>query len=69
VKVGPRTGSDWVITSGLKAGDKVIVEGVQKVKSGAPVTAKPWTPPTEKTTEAGSTAEAENKAKAKTDAK
>jgi len=23
----------------------VIVEGLQKVKSGAPVSAKPWTPP------------------------
>ncbi len=69
VKVGPRTGTDWVITSGLTAGEKVVVEGFQKIKTGAPVTAKPWTPPTEKTTESGSTAEAENKAKVKTDAK
>ena len=45
VKVGPRTGSDWVITSGLKPGEKVVVEGLQKVKSGKPVNAKPWTPP------------------------
>ncbi len=45
VKVGARTGSDWVISSGLKAGEKVIVEGLQKVKSGAPVAAKPWAPP------------------------
>jgi membrane fusion protein (multidrug efflux system) len=43
VKVGARTGSDWVIASGLKPGEKVIVEGIQKVKSGAPVAAKPWT--------------------------
>ena len=27
VKVGPRVGSDWVITSGLKPGEKVVVEG------------------------------------------
>ena len=45
VKVGDRTGSDWVITSGLQPGEKVIVEGLQKVKSGAPVTAKAWSPP------------------------
>jgi membrane fusion protein (multidrug efflux system) len=48
VKVGPRVGIDWVITSGLKAGEKVIVEGIQKVKSGVPVTAKPWVAPAEK---------------------
>lgn len=67
VKVGVRTGTDWVISSGLKAGEKVVVEGLQKIKTGAPVTAKPWTPPAEKTTETGSTAE--NKAEVKTDAK
>ena len=49
VKVGPRIGTDWVITSGLKAGEKVVVEGVQKIKSGAPVMAKPWTPPAQQT--------------------
>ena len=48
VQVGPRVGTDWVITSGLKAGEKVIVEGIQKVKSGMPVAAKPWTPPAER---------------------
>jgi membrane fusion protein (multidrug efflux system) len=46
VKVGPRTGTDWVITSGLKPGEKVVVEGLQKIKTGAPVVAKQWTPPT-----------------------
>jgi len=48
VKVGPRIGTDWVITSGLKAGEKVVVEGLQKIKSGAPVVAKPWTRPANK---------------------
>jgi len=43
--VGARVGSDWVITSGLKAGEKVIVEGLQKIRTGVPVTAKPWVPP------------------------
>ena len=35
---------NWIVTSGLKAGDKVIVSGVQKAKEGAPVTATPWQP-------------------------
>jgi membrane fusion protein (multidrug efflux system) len=48
VKVGTRVGTDWVISSGLKAGEKVVVEGLQKIKAGAPVVAKPWTPPAEK---------------------
>ena len=34
VKLGPRTGSDYVILEGLEAGERVIVEGVQKVRSG-----------------------------------
>lgn len=44
VETGPRSGKDWVITSGLKAGEKVIVEGFQKIKNGLPVDAKPWQP-------------------------
>ena len=44
VKVGPRVGTDWVITTGLKAGEKVVIEGLQKLKSGAPVAATEWTP-------------------------
>ena len=48
MQVGPRVGTDWVITSGLKAGEKVIVEGIQKVKSGVPVVAKRWTPTAER---------------------
>ena len=30
-------GDKWLVTSGLKPGDKVIVEGLQKVRPGAPV--------------------------------
>jgi membrane fusion protein (multidrug efflux system) len=45
VKVGERVGSLWMITQGLKPGEKVVVEGVQKVRTGSPVIAKPWTPP------------------------
>ena len=42
VKVGERTGSLWVIDEGLKFGERVIVEGLQKVKAGMPVTVKPY---------------------------
>ena len=41
VKVGPRDGSLWVIEEGLKPGERVIVEGFQKVREGAVVTPKP----------------------------
>ena len=36
VKTGPNIGTDIVVTSGLKDGDKVIVEGMQKVRPGQP---------------------------------
>jgi membrane fusion protein (multidrug efflux system) len=42
VKVGERTGPLWVINEGLKPGESVIVEGIQKVKAGMPVTVKPY---------------------------
>ena len=32
-----RLGNDWVVDSGLKPGERVIVEGVGKVRPGAPV--------------------------------
>ena len=34
-------GVNWLVTSGLAAGDRVIVEGLQKVRPGAPVRAIP----------------------------
>jgi membrane fusion protein (multidrug efflux system) len=42
VKMGERLGSLWVVEEGLKPGEQVIVEGLQKVKAGMPVTAKPY---------------------------
>ena len=39
VKIGPRVGTDWVVDSGLVAGDVVIVEGMQKVRPGVKVRA------------------------------
>ena len=37
IKPGNRVGSDWVITDGLEPADKVVVEGLQKVRDGAKV--------------------------------
>ncbi len=37
VKVAQSLGDKWVVTEGLAAGDRVIVEGLQRVKPGAPV--------------------------------
>ncbi|HEU0033886.1 MAG TPA: efflux RND transporter periplasmic adaptor subunit [Kofleriaceae bacterium] len=34
-------GDAWLVTDGVAAGDRVIVEGLQKVRPGAPVTAVP----------------------------
>ena len=42
VKVGPRYEESWVITDGLKPGERVVAEGVQKVRPGAKVQPKPY---------------------------
>jgi len=39
VKVSRAIGDKWLVDEGLNAGDKLIVEGLQKVKAGATVTA------------------------------
>src|SRR5438046_8143077 len=44
VKMGERIGAMWEVTDGLKSGDRVVVQGGQKVREGAPVTVKEWTP-------------------------
>ena len=41
VKMGPRYGELWVVKEGLKAGEKVVVEGLQSVKPGGEVNPKP----------------------------
>ena len=53
IKVGDRVGPNWVVTEGLKPGDRVVVEGIQRVQAaaaamqaqaqaGVPVIAKPY---------------------------
>jgi membrane fusion protein, multidrug efflux system len=45
VKVGETYQGMIVVTEGLKAGEKVIVEGFQRVRQGIPVSAKPYEAP------------------------
>ena len=42
VKVGDRTGALWIIDEGLKEGETVVVEGLQRIKPGAVVNPKPY---------------------------
>jgi membrane fusion protein, multidrug efflux system len=41
VQMGPRIGSGWQVQQGLKAGDVVVVDGVQRLKPGSAVNATP----------------------------
>src|SRR6266568_4633821 len=45
VKMGERIGSMWEVTEGLKPGERVVVQGIQKAREGTQVAAKDWTPP------------------------
>ena len=40
VKAGARVGDLWVIDEGLKPGERIVVEGLQKVRDGATVNPK-----------------------------
>ncbi|NNG50690.1 efflux RND transporter periplasmic adaptor subunit [Sphingomonas sanguinis] len=42
VTLGPLVGSRYVIPSGLRAGETVIVEGQDRVQPGTPVKQRPW---------------------------
>jgi membrane fusion protein (multidrug efflux system) len=41
VKVGDQVGTQWIIENGLKPGERVVAEGIQKVRPGAIVNPKP----------------------------
>ena len=42
VKVGDRIGNQWVIAEGLKPGERVVAEGVQKMRPGLQVNPRPF---------------------------
>ena len=56
VKMGPRVGTNWIVTEGLKPGERVVAEGILKVQQaaaaapqlmkegGIPVSPKPYAP-------------------------
>jgi membrane fusion protein, multidrug efflux system len=43
VKTGAIQDGQWLVTEGLKAGDRVVVEGFQKFAAGDKVSPRPWT--------------------------
>jgi membrane fusion protein (multidrug efflux system) len=45
VKTGRRIEQMWIIEEGLKPGERIVVEGLQKARVGVAVNPKPWTPP------------------------
>src|SRR6266478_336557 len=42
VKVGDKIGTMWIVAEGLKAGERVVAEGVQKARPGMQVSPKPF---------------------------
>ncbi|MET3614214.1 membrane fusion protein (multidrug efflux system) [Rhizobium aquaticum] len=44
IKLGQSIEQDWVVESGLKEGEKLIVDGVQKVRPDTKVVPQPWSP-------------------------
>jgi membrane fusion protein (multidrug efflux system) len=42
IKVGPRVDTMWIVDEGLKPGDRIVAEGVQKVREGMEVQPKPF---------------------------
>jgi membrane fusion protein (multidrug efflux system) len=47
VQAGDRVGNQWVIAEGLKPGERVVAEGIQKVRPGMQVSPKPFTAETQ----------------------
>jgi membrane fusion protein (multidrug efflux system) len=44
VKVGPRVGSQWIIAEGVKPGERIVVEGVDRTRAGQKVRAEATAP-------------------------
>ena len=41
-KLGETIGSEWIVSDGVQPGERVIVEGLQKVRQGMRVNPKPY---------------------------
>ena len=44
IRTAEMTGDKWIVSSGLKAGERVIIEGLLKARPGAPVVPEPFVP-------------------------
>ena len=44
IKTGAMAGTDFIVTDGLKGGEQIIVNGLQKARPGAMVKPVPWSP-------------------------
>jgi len=42
IKIGDHSGSMWIVEEGLKPGERVVVEGIQRIKSGLLVNPQPY---------------------------
>jgi len=45
ITTGQRVGESWIVESGLKPGEQVVVEGLMRVRPGMVVTPRPWHAP------------------------
>jgi membrane fusion protein (multidrug efflux system) len=59
VKMGERMGAFWEVLDGLKPGDKVIVQGLQRAREGSAVIPKEWSAPSQQVASDGSPAPAQ----------
>ena len=55
IKVARTVGDNWLVSEGLKAGDRVVVEGIQKARPGTQVKAVPFGSKTDAPVAAGAT--------------
>jgi len=44
IETSRTAGDAWIVTGGVRAGDRVIVEGAMMLRPGMPVKGRPWTP-------------------------
>jgi RND family efflux transporter MFP subunit len=48
VKVGERVGSSWIVQDGLKPGERIVAEGLERMRDGITVNPTAYTPPAER---------------------
>jgi membrane fusion protein (multidrug efflux system) len=44
LQAGRAVGENWLVSGGIKPGEKIIVEGGMMLRPGMPVQGKPWNP-------------------------